>query len=74
MLSPSGVGSDVLAGVGIGLAIIGLAVLLRAGPPAWIGLIVAMLAFSDDPNDGPGALAAGAGVWLILRYLIRSRA
>ena len=63
-----------LGGVVIGVAIIAMAIVLRAGLPAWIGLIVAMLAFSNDPNDGPGALAAGAGVWLILRYLIRSRA
>lgn len=62
------------AGIVIGLAIVGVAIVLRAGLPAWIGLIVAMLAFSNDPNDGPGALAAGAGVWLILRYLVRSRA
>jgi hypothetical protein len=64
----------VFAGVIISLAIIAMVIVLRAGLPAWIGLIVAMLAFSNDPNDGPGALAAGAGVWLILRYVIRSRA
>jgi hypothetical protein len=64
----------VLAGVLIGLAIIALGAAVRGGVPGWTGLTVAMLAFSNDPNDGPGALAAGAGVWLILRYLIRSRA
>ncbi|MEK6273423.1 MAG: hypothetical protein AABM42_12405 [Actinomycetota bacterium] len=63
-----------LGGAVIGLAVIGLAALLRAGPPAWIGLIVAMLVFSNDPNEGPGALAVGAGVWIVLRYLRGSRA
>jgi hypothetical protein len=64
----------VLAGVLIGLAIITLAVALRAGVPGWTGLIVAMVVFSNDPNDGLGALAAGAGVWLIVRHLTRRRA
>jgi hypothetical protein len=64
----------VLAGVVIGLAIIAIAIVLRAGLPAWIGLIVAMVAFSNNPTDGPGALAAGASVWIVLRYLRGSRA
>jgi hypothetical protein len=63
----------VLAGVLIGLAIIAIAVVLRAGLPAWIGLIVAMVVFSNNPTDGADALAAGAGVWIILRYLRGSR-
>jgi len=63
----------VLAGVVIGLAMIALVAALREGIPGWIGLIVTMLAFSNDPNNGPGALAAGAGVWIVLRYLRGSR-
>lgn len=63
-----------LAGVVIGLAIIAMAIVLRAGLSAWIGLIVAMVVFSNNPADGPGALAAGAGVWIVLRYLRGSRA
>jgi hypothetical protein len=64
----------VFAGVVIGLAIIAMVIVLRAGLPAWIGLIVAMVVFSNNPADGPGALAAGAGVWIVLRYVRRSRA
>lgn len=61
------------AGVVLGVAIIALAVLLRAGLLAWIGLIVAMVVFSNNPTDGPGALAVGGGVWIVLRYLRGSR-
>jgi hypothetical protein len=64
----------VFAGVVIGVAIIAMAIVLRAGLPAWISLIVAIVVFSNNPADGPGALAAGAGVWIVVRYLIRSRA
>lgn len=62
------------AGVVIGVAILAIAIVLRAGLPAWIGLIVAMVVFSNQPGDPAGALAAGAGVWLLLRCLIRRRA
>ena len=61
------------AGVVIGVAIIAMAIVLRAGLSAWIGLIVAMVVFSNNPADGPGALAAGAGVWIVLRCLRGSR-
>lgn len=69
----SGVEPNVLAGVLIGLAIIALAAALRAGVPGWTALIVAMVLFSNDPNDGLAALAAGAGVWILLRYMLGSR-
>lgn len=62
-----------LGGALIGLAIIAFAAALRAGLPGWIGLIVAMVAFSNDSNDAVGALAAGAGVWIVLRYILASR-
>lgn len=63
-----------LAGVVIGVAIIAIAIVLRASLPAWIGLIVAMVVFSNNPAGGPAALAAGVGVWIVLRYLRGSRA
>jgi hypothetical protein len=74
VLSRPGVDADVFAGVLIGVAIIAIAIVLRAGLPAWIGLIVAMVVFSNNPADGAHALAAGVGVWIVLRYLRGSRA
>lgn len=70
----SGVEADVVAGVLIGLAIIAVTAALRAGFPGWIGLLVAMVAFSNDPSDAPAALAAGAASWIVLRHLFGSRA
>jgi hypothetical protein len=63
----------VFAGVVIGVAIIAMAIVLRAGVPAWMGLIAAMVVFSNNPTDGPGALATGTGAWIVLRYLRGSR-
>lgn len=62
-----------LAGLAIGLAIVALVAFVRAGVPAWIGLMVAMLILSENPSNGLGALGAGACVWLVLRHLVRSR-
>lgn len=53
------------------MAIIAIAIVLRRRPAG--GLIVAMVVFSNNPAEGPGALATGAGVWIVLRYVRGSR-
>jgi hypothetical protein len=64
----------VFAGFLLGLAIVALVGLVRAGIAAWIGLIVAMAWFGNNPSDPLAALAAGGAAWLVLRRLVRSRA
>ena len=62
-----------LAGVVIGLAIIALSALLRAGLPAWLGLIVGMVVFSNQPEEAALALGAGVGTYLVARVVITRR-
>lgn len=60
------------AGLLIGLAILAVAVALRAGISGWVALITAMVVYSHSPDHGLRAVAIGAATWAVLSALRRA--
>jgi len=68
----SGLYHGVFAGFLIGLAILAVAVALRAGMPGWIALVTAMVVYSHSPDHGLRAVATGVATWAVLFALRRA--
>ncbi len=66
-----GLQGGMVAGLLIGLAILALAVVLRAGMAGWIALMTAMVVFSLSPDQGLRAVAIGAATWTLLSAVRR---